>query len=96
MGQTWRNGRRSFARLQEPQFRRPVHQCQAQALIVRMPGAELTLDVRDLLAAARDSRRPLPTFRGDLLERASVAVKLGLFARQRLPALHNDIDVLRI
>jgi hypothetical protein len=96
VGQTWRNGGQSLGRSQQPQFLRPVHQRPAQSLHVWMPTAKLGLRVRDLLAAARDSCCPTPAFLGDLLERPPVALQLGLFARQRLPALHDYVHVLRI
>ena len=40
---------------QQPQFRRPVRERQAQSLDVRMAGAKASLGFRDLPAAARDS-----------------------------------------
>jgi hypothetical protein len=61
-----------------------------------MAGAELSLDVRNLPAEARDSCRALFAHLSDLLKRPTVAVKLGLFATQRLPALHDHVHVLRI
>ena len=61
-----------------------------------MTGADRCLDGCDLRAATRDSRCPLLAFLGDLLERPPVAVECGVLARQRLPALNNYIDVLRI
>ena len=72
MGQTWRNGGQPLARLQEPQFRRPV--CQPQPLEIRVPGPELGFDGRDLPAAAFHSYGPLAALLGDLVERPPVAV----------------------
>jgi hypothetical protein len=43
-----------------------------------MPRAKLDLHSRDLLAASSDSRRNLPSFFADLLERTPVALKCGL------------------
>ena len=45
----------ALAGLQKPQFRRPVHQRQAQALHVQMAGAQLSFQGRNLLAATLDS-----------------------------------------
>src|ERR1035438_4210127 len=86
--QTWRSGGQSLGHLQEPEFRRPVHQRPAQSLNVWMPRAKLALDVRDLLAAAGDSLRPLLAFHSDLLEGSPVAVESRALSRVLLPA--ND------
>src|SRR5260370_38952532 len=61
-----------------------------------MPRAELEFHVRDLPVATSDSLRPLLAFRRDLLEGSPVALELGLIAAQRLPALHDHVDVLGI
>src|SRR6516225_10058831 len=50
----------SHTPLQHPQLRTPIRQRQAQALEVRMPRTDLSLDGRDLPAAAFDSCRHLP------------------------------------
>jgi hypothetical protein len=55
-----------------------------------------SLGFRDLLAAAGDSCRHLPTLNGDLLERAPVAVERGLLAAKRLPPLNSYVHVLRV
>src|SRR5882724_8830712 len=61
-----------------------------------MPGQKLSLDPRNLPAAALDSCRFLPPLLRDLVERAAVAFKRCFLAGQCLPALDDHIRVLRI
>src|ERR1700680_4901330 len=62
-----------------------------------MAGADLSFDLRDLLAAALDSYwRFSVTFWRNLGERSAISVELGLLPSQLLPALDDDIDVLGI
>ncbi len=96
MSQAWRDGGQPLARPQQPQLARPVRQRSTQALHVGVPGPQLGLDGCDLLLASVDSCRALPAFLGEFLERAPVAVESRLLAGQRLPALHDDINVLRV
>jgi hypothetical protein len=93
VGQVWRNRGQP---LHQPEFLRPVVQCQAKALDIRVAVPELRLDDRNLLAAARDSCRHSLAFLSDLFECPPVAVQRGLLVRQRLKPLHDNIDVFRI
>src|SRR5579864_8976050 len=61
-----------------------------------MAGAHLSFDLRDLLAAAVDSRLFLSAVLSDLFEGAPVSVELGLLSAQGLPALDDDVGVLGI
>src|ERR1017187_1416497 len=63
---------------------------------VRVASQKLSFDGRDLPAAARDSREHVPAFLSDFLERAPVAIELGFFAGQRLPALDHYVNVFGI
>jgi DDE domain len=54
-----------------------------------MAGSDLSLGVRHLPAAAGNSRSRFLAFRGYPLERASIAIKLGLLAGEQLPALDD-------
>jgi hypothetical protein len=57
----------SLASEEQQQFPGPIGQRQAQPLQVRIPGSDLRLDVRDLLAVARDSCRVALAFLSDLV-----------------------------
>ena len=86
MGQTWRNGGQIS---EQPEFRLPVHQCQAEP-----SGPCLSVGGGGLPKTAGDScGLALP---GYLVERAPVAIQSGLPARQILPAGDNSVDILRI
>src|SRR5258706_13369215 len=61
-----------------------------------MAGPDLRFDGRDLPAAASDSCGCSDPFLPNVVERPPVAVELGFLAAQRLPALDDDIDVLRV
>jgi hypothetical protein len=63
---------------------------------VWVPGPEQRFDGGDLGTALVDSCCTLPAFLGDFLKRAAVAVEGGLLACQRLPALHDHIDIFRV
>ena len=63
---------------------------------IRIARQQLGFDCRDLAVAAVDSCSLLPPLRGDLLERASVAVQRRLLAAQGLPPANHDVHVLRI
>ena len=96
MRQRWRNYGQVSGSLQQFQLPTPVRQRPAQPFQTGMPRANLHFECRDLRAAAsRSFRCPLP-FRADFIERPPVAVELGFLAGQRLPALNDDIHVLRI
>jgi len=59
-------------------------------------GAQFRFDRRDLLAATVDSCRLLPAGVGDFLERSPITIGRGLVPAQRLPALHDHVNVLGI
>jgi len=61
-----------------------------------MAGENPSFDFRDLAAAAIDSRRLLPAFLSDLIERSSITIERGVLPRQQLPTLHYDVNVPRI
>ena len=63
---------------------------------VGIAGKNLSFDFRDLAAAALDSRKLLPAFRRDLIERSSITIERGMLPRQQLPALHYDVNIPRI
>ena len=97
VGQTWRNGGQPLARLQQPQFRRPVRPAPGTAL--PRPDAQRGVALRCPRSPGGSERFTAATFRRssrDLLERSAVAVERGFLARQRLPALDHDVHVLRI
>src|SRR5215467_13955358 len=77
-------------------FCRPVRECKAQALNVRMLGTNLRLDSRHLLAAAGDSYSHPQAFFRDLVEASPIALQLGRLTAERLPALNDHIDELRV
>src|SRR5262249_56631742 len=87
---------RAASRRDPAKLLRPVRKRQAQPMDIRMAGAKLRLEDRNLLAAASDSYCRLSAFVGDLFEGAPVAVQFGLLARERLPALDDHVYVLRI
>ena len=60
-----------------------------------MPGPDLSLDSRNLLAATCDSCRLL-AFSGEFLECAAVTINPGFFAAQGLPALHDHVHILGV
>ena len=82
--------------LQESKFPRPIRKRQAESFHIRMAGTERRFHLRDLPAAAGDSLLPLAAFRSHVLERPTVAIQRGRFPAQRLPALHDHINVLGI
>lgn len=82
--------------LADAELRRPIGQCEAEALHVRMPGQDLPFDGRYLLAAARDSRSLLETLPGDVGERASITFQHRWLACVALIAPHNTVGVLGI
>jgi hypothetical protein len=61
-----------------------------------MAGQKLRSDGRYLPAAARDSCRLLSSLVADLVKGPPVAIQRGFLPGQRLPALHDDVDVLRV
>ncbi len=60
-----------------------------------MPGTDLNFDGRDLPAAASHSAGVLP-FCCNLLKLPAIAIELGFLSGQRLPPLHDHIDVFGI
>jgi hypothetical protein len=72
--------------LDQPQFRIPVHEREAQLVEVRVAGPDLRLDFRDLPAATFDSCRYRHPFGFDLGESPAIALEAGLLAAQALPA----------
>ena len=65
----------SFLLFEQPQFGAPVRERQAQSLQVRMPGADLRLDFRDLAAASLDSCCDSQPLGFDLRERPAVRLQ---------------------
>ena len=63
---------------------------------IGMPGKDQSFYFRDLADAAGDSRRDSDALGFDLFEGTTVAVERCFFASQLLPALDDDIDILRI
>jgi len=61
-----------------------------------MSCAELSLDIRSLPAATRDSCGRLSPLLCDFVERPPVAVERCLLSAQRLPPGNYDVDILRI
>jgi hypothetical protein len=60
-----------------------------------MPASGLRFDLRDLAAAARESRSLLQSFVGNFVERAPVSVEAGLLVAQTLPSQNSNVDKLR-
>jgi hypothetical protein len=54
------------------------------------------LDFRDLAAATRDSCRLLLSFLRDLVKRPAIGIEGSFLATQHLPALDDDVQVLRV
>jgi hypothetical protein len=69
-----------LAPLQYSQFCRPVDECATEAVYIRVTRANLSLDFRDLAAAASDSGSRFVTLGGDLLECTPIAFQLGFLA----------------
>ena len=67
--------RRPPLALQNPQLRRPVHQCQAQPLDIGIAGAKLGFRGRELPAATRDSRVNLGARGGEFGKGSSVGLE---------------------
>src|ERR1035441_7537642 len=61
-----------------------------------MSRSKQRFDFRDLLVAASNSYCASPAFLGDHLERSPIALQRGVLAGQGLPALDNDVNVLRV
>src|SRR3954453_19491990 len=61
-----------------------------------MPSSDLRFDFRDLAAAAIDSCGSLLPLFGHLFERAAVVFEFCLLARKSLPALQDDVNILRV
>jgi len=80
----------------DPQLLGPVRERQAKALQIGVPGKDQRFYFRDLAVAAGDSCRDLQTFGFHLLERPAIAIERCFSAREPLPSLDDDIDVLRI
>ena len=81
---------------EDPKFRRPIGQRQAQAADIRVPAPQRLLRIRNLLAASFDSSRDLGALLGDLAERPPVALKHRLLPHEALPAQNRNIDVFRL
>ncbi len=63
---------------------------------IGVPGKDQRFYFRDLAVAASDSCRDLHAFSFHLLERPTIAVECCLSAREPLPSLDDNVDVLRI
>ena len=83
-------------RFENAQLRRPVRKRQTQTLKIRIASAQLRFDGCDFAAATFHSRRDSNPLGFDFLEGPAIAVERRLLARERLPALDHDIDVLRV
>ena len=82
--------------LEDPQLRRPVHECPAQAREVWVASPDPGFDFRELPAATLDSRSLLNALLRDLGERAPVTVQNGLLAGVLFPPTHNAVGVFGI
>jgi len=63
---------------------------------IGMPGTDQRFDLRDLAAATRDSCCDSQPRVLDRLECLAAGAERRLLAREILPALNDDIDILRI
>ena len=81
---------------EDAQLRRPIRKSQAQPTEIGIAREDFGFDGRDLAAAANNSRRLLPPFLRHFIERPAIDVELCLPVGQCLPALHHNINVLRI
>ncbi len=82
--------------LDQPEFRRPVCESQAQALRVRVPITKLGFDTCDFALASGDSCRHLAALFGDGLEGSAIAFESGLVADVILPPCDDAIHILGI
>src|SRR5580698_2388768 len=80
----------------DPQLSRPVRQREAQPLQIGVPGEYLRFYFRDLAVAAGDSCRDPHAFGLHLRERPTIAIERCFQAREPLPPLDDDVDVLWI
>jgi hypothetical protein len=69
---------------------------EAPAFHVGMTWRNLRLDVRDFLAATPDSCRDSQPRRFDLFECPPVALQRGVSTAEVLPALDDDVAILRV
>jgi len=86
----------AFFVLQDSEFCAPIRQRQTESRQIGMPREDHCFDFRDLADAAGDSCVDSRPFGFDLRERAAVAVKRRLLARELLPPHHTDVNVSRI